>query len=193
MPKKPAPYITKNQLKSLCPWLTENMIKTYLPPLRNHIVPNNPSKYAWDREKILKICEENKTIKEAQEKYEEDKLKKQQRKKAVRDFVDSFTPERKFEYAAQLDRRFVLHIGPTNSGKTYSALEKLKEAETGVYLGPLRLLALEVFDKLNADGIFCSLLTGEETLEVPFSNITASTIEMANFSERYDVSVAVIS
>lgn len=52
--------------------------------------------------------------------------------------------------AKQMTRRFVLHIGPTNSGKTHQSIEALKQAKTGVYLGPLRLMALEVFDKLNA-------------------------------------------
>ena len=37
----------------------------------------------------------------------------------------------------------VAHMGPTNSGKTHAALQALKAAETGVYCGPLRLLAWE--------------------------------------------------
>ena len=41
-----------------------------------------------------------------------------------------------------MNRRFILHIGPTNSGKTFHALERLKNSEKGTYLGPLRLLAL---------------------------------------------------
>ena len=58
--------------------------------------------------------------------------------------------------------RYVLHIGDTNTGKTHQALKKMKAAESGLYLAPLRLLALEVYDKLNADGVLCSLKTGEE-------------------------------
>jgi ATP-dependent RNA helicase SUPV3L1/SUV3 len=34
--------------------------------------------------------------------------------------------------------------GPTNSGKTYQALQALASAKRGVYCGPLRLLAMEV-------------------------------------------------
>lgn len=34
--------------------------------------------------------------------------------------------------------------GPTNSGKTYQALQALAAAKRGVYCGPLRLLAMEV-------------------------------------------------
>ena len=53
-------------------------------------------------------------------------------------------------------RKVVYHGGPTNSGKTYHALQRLKAADPlhggGVYLGPLRLLALEVYDRLNEEG-----------------------------------------
>lgn len=50
--------------------------------------------------------------------------------------------------------------GPTNSGKTYNALQAFKAAEKGVYCGPLRLLAMEVYDSTNADGVLCNLVTG---------------------------------
>ncbi len=55
-----------------------------------------------------------------------------------------------------MKRKIVYHGGPTNSGKTYHALQRLKAADPlhggGVYLGPLRLLALEVYDRLNEEG-----------------------------------------
>lgn len=37
----------------------------------------------------------------------------------------------------------MLHLGGTNIGKTYAGFQRLRRAETGVYLAPLRLLALE--------------------------------------------------
>lgn len=37
----------------------------------------------------------------------------------------------------------------------------MKEASSGLYCGPLRLLAMEVYDELNAAGTFCNLVTGE--------------------------------
>jgi ATP-dependent RNA helicase SUPV3L1/SUV3 len=61
-------------------------------------------------------------------------------------------------------RRIVCHLGPTNSGKTYSALQALKAAESGVYCGPLRLLAWEVYDQLNVADVPCKLVTGQEVL-----------------------------
>lgn len=42
--------------------------------------------------------------------------------------------------------------GPTNSGKTYTALQALRAAGSGMYCGPLRLLALEVADTMNDAG-----------------------------------------
>lgn len=56
-------------------------------------------------------------------------------------------------------------IGPTNSGKTYSALERLKKCTKGLYCAPLRLLAMEVFDTLNRDGVYCNLVTGKESVD----------------------------
>lgn len=48
--------------------------------------------------------------------------------------------------------------GPTNSGKTYQAIERLKKAganreqgdgPAGLFCGPLRLLALEVYEQVQ--------------------------------------------
>lgn len=48
--------------------------------------------------------------------------------------------------------------GPTNSGKTYQAIERLKKAganrqpgdgPAGLFCGPLRLLALEVYEQVG--------------------------------------------
>lgn len=50
-------------------------------------------------------------------------------------------------------RKVIMHVGPTNSGKTYNALRALAAADTGMYAGPLRLLAREIFDRLNSGQI----------------------------------------
>jgi ATP-dependent RNA helicase SUPV3L1/SUV3 len=94
-----------------------------------------------------------------------------------------------FPEARNMERSFIVHIGPTNSGKTYSSVERLKTAEHGIYLGPLRLLAFEQYQKLNEQGYPCSLYTGEEHQIVPGACIQASTIEMADESQRYDIAV----
>lgn len=77
-------------------------------------------------------------------------------------------------------QQIVIHEGPTNAGKTYHALQALMTAQSGWYLAPLRLLAYEVYEQINALGIPCDLVTGEEVIRVPNATITASTIEMFN-------------
>lgn len=46
-------------------------------------------------------------------------------------------------------RKVIMHVGPTNSGKTHNALRALAAARVGCYAGPLRLLAHEIFERLN--------------------------------------------
>lgn len=113
----------------------------------------------------------------------------QRREQAARDLLLQYDLSGLIEQAKRMDRRFVLHVGETNSGKTYHALQALKNAPSGVYLGPLRLLALEVFDRLNLDGCPCTLLTGEEYEPVPFARHTASTIELCDCEQEYDAAV----
>ena len=104
-------------------------------------------------------------------------------------FVSQFGLENLLVRSAFLRRRFVLHVGPTNSGKTYDAIQALRKAETGVYLGPLRLLALEIFDRLNEEGCRCDLLTGEEHEMIEGAEHVASTIELCNYNRHYQVAV----
>lgn len=87
-----------------------------------------------------------------------------------------------------------LFKGPTNSGKTHAALERFKQAKSGVYLGPLRLLANEIFMKMNAADVPCDLATGEERSFAhdnmnPASHLS-STVEM--LSTLMEIEVAVI-
>ena len=91
---------------------------------------------------------------------------------------------------ARLDKRkIVFHAGPTNSGKTYQALQRLKQANKGMYLAPLRLLAAECYENLTAEGVYCSLLTGQEERNVAFSTHRSSTVELADIEQDYDVCV----
>ncbi len=109
-------------------------------------------------------------------------------KKGIREAIHQ-KPEQEYPEAREMKRRFILHIGPTNSGKTHDALERLKQCSHGAYFGPLRLLALEVYDKLNTEGVPCSMITGEETLEIPGALCQACTVEMLNEKEYFDVVV----
>ena len=102
-------------------------------------------------------------------------------------------PHEWYPYARIMKRKIIYHGGPTNSGKTYHALQRLREASPekggGLYCGPLRLLALEVYEQLNRSGVYTDLLTGQEKREVPFSTHISSTLEMVNLTKEYDVAV----
>ncbi|MCR0982831.1 helicase-related protein [Roseomonas populi] len=94
-----------------------------------------------------------------------------------------------FATARSLNRRIVACLGPTNSGKTYFGLSRLAEAESGIALGPLRLLAHEYREALEGRGIPTTLSTGEERILVPGSRHTAATVEMCPFRNPVDVAV----
>ncbi len=92
-----------------------------------------------------------------------------------------------FVNARSLARRITVVIGPTNSGKSHYALDRLAAAESGAALAPLRLLALEFQEALAARGVAASLLTGEERDIVPGARHVACTVEMADTSRIVDV------
>jgi ATP-dependent RNA helicase SUPV3L1/SUV3 len=98
----------------------------------------------------------------------------------LRFYLEGFTRERPvFEYFA----------GPTNSGKTYAAIELLREAGSGAYLAPLRLLALEVHERMNELGIATSLVTGEERIVQPGAQHVSSTVEMVDLTRAVELAV----
>lgn len=113
-------------------------------------------------------------------------------KNKVRDEIEEIildNPIDEYKEARDMKRHFYLHVGDTNTGKTYSSIERLMDAETGVYLAPLRLLALEIQDKLNSQNIRCSLLTGEEEDIKNHASHVSSTIEKLQLGTPYDICV----
>lgn len=117
---------------------------------------------------------------------ESELLKKQRQEllaRTVRDFKNLFP------LARSLRRRLIFHTGPTNSGKTYSAMEQLRRGGTGYYLAPLRLLALEGYEDLREHGVSASLITGEEQIVDEDATHISSTIEMLSFESEVDVCV----
>ena len=98
-------------------------------------------------------------------------------------------PQEEYPAARARARTFFLHLGDTNTGKTYHAIERMKQAENGVYLAPLRILALENFERLNREGVPCSLLTGEEEIRIPGARHLCCTVEKANLDHCCDVAV----
>ncbi|GME71133.1 unnamed protein product [[Candida] boidinii] len=108
--------------------------------------------------------------------------------------MDIDNPYEWFPEARKLKRKIVMHVGPTNSGKTYNALKRLENCSKGYFAGPLRLLAREVYDKFQAKGVRCNLVTGEEVIvDVDeYGNragLTSGTIEMLSVNDTYDVVV----
>jgi len=94
-----------------------------------------------------------------------------------------------FATARALDRRITLVTGPTNSGKSHTALDRLAKGESGLALAPLRLLAHEFKEALGERGVAASLSTGEERIPVPGSRHLAATVEMCPFHAPVDVAV----
>ncbi len=70
-------------------------------------------------------------------------------------------------------------LGPTNTGKTHLAIERLLAHEVGVIGLPLRLLAREVYDKIVAriGPAQVALITGEEKIKPPSPRFYVCTVE----------------
>ena len=94
-----------------------------------------------------------------------------------------------FPLARSLKRKITIIIGPTNSGKTYHALNELAKGKTGLYLAPLRLMAAEGQEALFERGIVTSLITGEEQKILENATHTSSTVEMCQFNKVVDVAI----
>ena len=101
----------------------------------------------------------------------------------------ALNPKDEYPLARAMQRRFVLHIGGTNTGKTYAGFQRLAQARTGVYLAPLRLLALEAQEIMLEKGVDCSLTTGEEEDRREEDTHVAATAEKLDLQARYEVAV----
>ncbi|KAF9123408.1 RNA helicase [Mortierella sp. 14UC] len=101
--------------------------------------------------------------------------------------------------ARLMKRKIIMHVGPTNSGKTHNALLRLQAAESGAYLSPLRLLAHEVFERMNDAGTPCNLITGEERRyavtdaegkpDAKAAKCVSCTVEMVDLNRKIEVAV----
>ena len=63
-------------------------------------------------------------------------------------------------------QKIIALLGPTNTGKTHVAIEKMLEYDSGIFGLPLRLLAREIYDKcVDKIGLEkIALITGEEKI-----------------------------
>uniref|UniRef100_A0A8C4ELK0 ATP-dependent RNA helicase SUPV3L1, mitochondrial n=1 Tax=Dicentrarchus labrax TaxID=13489 RepID=A0A8C4ELK0_DICLA len=111
----------------------------------------------------------------------------------LRKISDLRVPANWYPEARAIQRKVIFHAGPTNSGKTYHAIQRYLTAKSGVYCGPLKLLAHEIFEKSNTAGVACDLVTGEERTFVDLDSRPAAhvacTIEMCNVTTKYEVAV----
>lgn len=109
--------------------------------------------------------------------------------RSIKQAVNLHAYEKDFDAARAMKRTVTLLTGPTNSGKTHDAMLALAAAPSGIYLAPLRLLALENYERLRAQGVPVSLMTGEERIYDPLAKHVCATVEMCDFVEVVDVAV----
>lgn len=169
------------------------IIEDHLEERINDIYTNISNEYIDD---MLEVA----NIDSFQMKQQHEFLQKHQRLQEQRRLAEELERKRKQEEEQRIMKdvferemvprgkatHYILHIGDTNTGKTFHALEKMKEAASGCYLAPLRLLALEVYEKLNEEGVPCSLKTGEEEKIIPASRHISCTVEMFSEKDEYD-------
>ena len=108
------------------------------------------------------------------------------------DSIGLSTPEHipdLFAEARKIRRHFVIHVGGTNTGKTYDAMKMLAQAPSGVYLCPLRMLAYEGRAVIEKYHVPCSFATGEEKEINPEAKHISETIGMLDYSRHYAAAV----
>ncbi|PKU36684.1 atp-dependent rna helicase mitochondrial [Limosa lapponica baueri] len=111
----------------------------------------------------------------------------------LRKISDLRLPPNWYPDARAIQRKIIFHAGPTNSGKTYHAIQRFLSAKSGIYCGPLKLLAHEIFQKSNDANVPCDLVTGEERVyaneDARQAPHIACTIEMCSTNTPYEVAV----
>ena len=79
-------------------------------------------------------------------------------------------------------------LGPTNTGKTFLAIETMLDFESGMIGFPLRLLAREVYDKIikKIDPNKVALITGEEKIIPSNAKYFVCTVESMPIDKKLD-------
>ncbi|MDQ0268473.1 DEAD/DEAH box helicase [Cytobacillus purgationiresistens] len=180
--------LTGNVIKQSLHFLFDELTEHFLDEIQDEYIEDllSISDLPFDYDEQQKIFKQNIIDREHKREAElaEQRRKQEEENRMLEDIFGQ-------EYRPSFEKniRYVLHIGDTNSGKTYQALERMKQAESGLYLAPLRLLALEVYEKLNLEGTPCSLKTGEEEKINHQARHLSSTVEMFYEKEYYEVIV----
>mgnify|MGYP002477060734 CR=1 FL=1 len=131
-----------------------------------------------------------KAFKMIQNKVQSEKAIKSNQQSLSNKFINN--PVAWFPEARMMKRKIIMHVGPTNSGKTFNALQRLKNCERdGYYAGPLRLLAREIYERFKSENTRCNFLTGEEIIQDlddignP-ANLTSGTVEMVPLNREFE-------
>ena len=79
-------------------------------------------------------------------------------------------------------------LGPTNTGKTFLAIETMLSFRSGMIGFPLRLLAREVYDKIikKCDPSLVALITGEEKIIPVNAKYFLCTVESMPIDKKLD-------
>lgn len=156
---------TPLQRKEINEWSQTDNYPDWLP--ERLIIPLKKRKTQLDAK--AKRDEELRLIAEEEKKLQELELQKIAEKIQLQTKVRTVKPT-----------TVTIHLGSTNSGKTYNSLKKLAERGSGTYACPLRMLAREAYTKLSeqvgSDKV--GLLTGEESINAS-APILCCTPEMA--------------
>ncbi len=85
-------------------------------------------------------------------------------------------------------QRIIALLGPTNTGKTHVAIEKMLEFDSGIFGLPLRLLAREVYDKCVNKVVTekVALITGEEKIIPSTASYFICTVESMPKNKEVD-------
>ena len=85
-------------------------------------------------------------------------------------------------------QKIVALLGPTNTGKTHVAIEKMLEFNSGIFGLPLRLLAREVYDKCvsKVGSEKVALITGEEKIIPSTASFYICTVESMPKNKKVD-------
>ena len=131
--------------------LTKRIIEKYFPePIRRKNLdhPGGADLKLWEKETVDRIVRSEEIQVELQ-KLEKRRRRKREKDNEINEYLSTFNIDHLISRGSVISRKFYLHVGETNSGKTYEALKRLKNSKSGIYLAPLRLMALEIYSTLN--------------------------------------------
>lgn len=175
-------FCENNKISDLIETKKIEEIKKSISPIKITIVNINNIN---SRKAVINQIKSNSKVK----KIESEEIENEQYKKYIDELLYNYSFTEEYPVARSMKRKIYFYAGETNSGKTYHALNKLSESKSGIYLGPLRLLALEGKEEIEKRGKPCSLITGEEKVYEKNAFFISSTIEMLDTHKKVDTTV----